>query len=106
MRRDLERAGWGRHFLLSERNVFTHTHTLTHTHTHPPKNTGRYIEPELLISPWSKLNYALPLGAFVFSLTSAFFGAPLQYYVIKELNLNAAASNVALQMVVCIHVFI
>ncbi|EWM27841.1 folate biopterin transporter [Nannochloropsis gaditana] len=59
---------------------------------------ARYTDPEQLVSPWSSLNVAITLGAFLFQLTSTFFSVPLAFYVIKNLGMNAAAINVAQQM--------
>ncbi|GAB5036228.1 folate biopterin transporter [Nannochloropsis oceanica] len=59
---------------------------------------ARYTDPHQLVSPWSSLNIAMPLSAFFFQLTSTFFSVPIAYYVIKNLGMNAAATNVAQQM--------
>lgn len=60
---------------------------------------NRYLDPARLTAPWSQENACLLLSSLAVATTSAFFAVPIAFYVIEELKLDAAATNIAQQMI-------
>jgi hypothetical protein len=83
---------------LRARASYTYTRA-SYTYTPTPQNQHRYLDPARLTAPWSQENACLLLSSLAVATTSAFFAVPISFYVIEELKLDAAATNIAQQMI-------
>ncbi|TFJ83010.1 hypothetical protein NSK_005698 [Nannochloropsis salina CCMP1776] len=53
-----------------------------------------------LINPWSRINWGITVGTFVYNLTSTFLVIPMGFYVVQDLMMDGRALNVVQSMLV------
>jgi len=53
-----------------------------------------------LVNPWSRLNWGITLGSFVYALTSTFLVIPTGFYIVQDLQMDGTALNVVSTMMV------
>ena len=53
-----------------------------------------------LVNPWSRLNWGITLGSFVYALTSTFLSIPMGFYIVQDLEMDGTALNVVSTMMV------
>ncbi|EWM21233.1 Major facilitator superfamily domain, general substrate transporter, partial [Nannochloropsis gaditana] len=51
-----------------------------------------------LINPWSRINWGITVGTFVYNLTSTFLVIPMGFYVVQDLMMDGRALNVVQSM--------